>query len=140
MAMKVEWYPQDYAAQEVLESIYLDSGLSYRRVEELAEGRIGYNRVRDIRLGERGAIRLSEMLILCDVFKINPLATLQKIIDRAKEIETQETTEPVAADVSQLSEEEKIQLTLEKLKRGDMSIAALHDPNKEIEMNGEAYE
>lgn len=33
-----------------------------------------------------------------------------------------------------LTEDEKVQIVLDKLSRGDLSVAALHDPNKHLEM------
>ena len=116
MATKVSWGPADYAAQEILGDIYLDSGHSYRRGEELSNGFISYNRVRDICLGRRAPVRLSEMLIICQICGADPVAIFKQIIERSREIKAQEARDAMLDQVVAHPE--------------DYDIAALRDPNE----------
>lgn len=77
----------DIAAQEVIDEVIQNSGLNNRTTDEASKGRIGYNRVRDIRRGDKGPVRLSEFLVICDTCRVDPIRTLQEIIDRAKEMD-----------------------------------------------------
>ena len=43
---------------------------------------------------------------------------------------------PLAVDLSQLPEDEKVAYVLDKVKAGDQSLAAMKDPNKEKEAEG----
>ncbi|WEV72116.1 hypothetical protein [Bifidobacterium sp. ESL0790] len=140
MATKVDWGSVDYASQEVLDDLYIDSGHSYRRVEELTEERsdtrITYNRVRDICLGRRSSVRLSELVALCSVYEVDPVATLKKILNRAAEIRAQDESEQVdnsAFEIDAVAEREaKIQAMIAHPE--EYTLVAHRDPNKEAEM------
>ncbi|WP_445337712.1 hypothetical protein [Bifidobacterium sp. ESL0200] len=43
---------------------------------------------------------------------------------------------PLTVDPSQLSDDEKVAYVLDKVKAGDQTLAAMHDPNKEKEAEG----
>lgn len=119
MSTKVSWGPADYAAQEVLDDVYTDSGHSYRRIEELSHSAISYNRVRDICLGRRAPVRLSEMLIICETCHVDALVVFKKILGRAKDIELQELRDEAIDKVVAHPE--------------DYDLAALRDPHEELE-------
>jgi hypothetical protein len=100
MATKVEWGASDKAAQQVLDEVIAESGYAYRKIEELSGGALNYNRVRDIRLGRRAPVRLSEFLGICAVCAVDAIKALQIVIDRAHEIEKGVRREQYAKDES----------------------------------------
>lgn len=51
---------------------------------------MSYNRVRDIELGRRAPVKLSEFLLICDVCDADPVQTLRDIIAEAQRIEEKE--------------------------------------------------
>jgi len=128
-----EWKPTDRAAQEIIAELVKESGLGYTGFERASDEQIGYNRVRDLVLGLKAPVRLSEFILICNVCDVDPVATLTHTIKRAKEIEAQDSLQAPNVDVSQLSEEEKVEIILEKLAQGDMSLATMRDPNKYLE-------
>ena len=97
----------------------------------MTNGTVGYNRVRDIRHGLRGPIRLSEFVSLCSALDVEPASTLRAIIANASRMEF----ERVARE-----EREKIEATLAQLRENPMTLAASHDPNKWREAQGDAYD
>lgn len=62
-----------------LDKLLRDRELSNAGVERLTGGRIGYNRVRDLRRGERGPVRLGEYVTLCEALGIDPEGTLGRL-------------------------------------------------------------
>ena len=93
---KIKRTAWDLAAAEFFDSTIESKGLTNKAIERVSDGRMGYNRVRDIRMGLRGPIRLSELITLCTILHISPTETLKKIIARAAEIEAAESASPVS--------------------------------------------
>lgn len=91
---KIKRTAWDLAAAEFFDSTIESKGLTNKAIERVSDGRMGYNRVRDIRMGLRGPLRLSELITLCTILHLSPTATLKKIIARADEIETTESIPP----------------------------------------------
>jgi hypothetical protein len=81
MATKVSWNDFDYAAKQVLSDLMDEAEISYREMENLTHGEVTYNRIRDIRLGRRAPVRLSEFILLCDVNHCTPMQGLAKVFD-----------------------------------------------------------
>ena len=100
MASKIEWTPRDYAARDIIDRMLSKTDLSYRDIEEKLGGQVSYNRVRDIRLGRRAPVRLSEFIAICDLCGYSTLDAISALMIRAKEIE-QGTDIGVDADDSQ---------------------------------------
>ena len=88
MATAHEWIAYDIAAQKVLGEMIGQCGYSYRQFAELSNGSMSYNRVRDIELGRRAPVKLSEFLLICDVCHADPVATLRQIIADAERLST----------------------------------------------------
>lgn len=84
MATKISWNEFDYAAQQVLDSIMSEVDFSYREMENLTHGEVTYNRIRDIRLGRRAPVRLSEFILLCLINHHTPATALQKVFDKVR--------------------------------------------------------
>ncbi|WP_152571399.1 hypothetical protein [Bifidobacterium thermacidophilum] len=92
---KIKRTAWDLAAAEFFDSAIESKGLTNKAIERMSDGRMGYNRVRDIRMGLRGPMRLSELITLCTILQISPTETLKKIIARATdEIEAAESVSP----------------------------------------------
>lgn len=140
MATKIEWQPYDYAAQRILAKIIRDSRLSYRAIEKEAGYCVSFARFRDIALGRRAPVRLSEFLAICDICHADPVQTLRDIITEAKRIQAEQDARKreeaarvarrrelaaTAARESRLEEE-----TLRQLATDPLSLAAYHDPHK----------
>ncbi|MDD6461767.1 MAG: hypothetical protein PUF51_04815 [Bifidobacteriaceae bacterium] len=70
----------DTAAASLLDAQIKNRNLSNKNVETLTHGAVGYNRVRDLRMGLRGPMRLSEFVDLCRGLDLDPLATLSDIL------------------------------------------------------------
>lgn len=62
-----------------LDGLLRDRGLSNAGVERMTGYRIGYNRVRDLRRGERGPVRLGEYVTLCSALGLDPERTLARL-------------------------------------------------------------
>lgn len=60
MATKIEWDIFDYAARDVLSGLLDELGASYREMENLTQGEVTYSRIRDIKMGNKAPVRLSE--------------------------------------------------------------------------------
>lgn len=91
---KIKRTAWDLAAAEFFDSAIESKGLTNKAIERMSDGRMGYNRVRDIRMGLRGPMRLSELITLCTILQISPTETLKKIIARAADIEAAESVSP----------------------------------------------
>ncbi|MCI1984110.1 MAG: hypothetical protein LKJ47_04995 [Bifidobacteriaceae bacterium] len=89
-------------------------------------------RVADLFNYRHGVPTLQEFVSLCVVFSAKPSETISLAIENAQKRESSQT----AVDVSQLTDEQKTAIVLKKLRQGDQALAALHDPDKEILMNG----
>lgn len=135
MATKIEWQPSDYAAKEILGTIIEESGLSYRAIESRAGGIVSYARFRDIVVGRRAPVRLSEFLAICEVCQVDPVQTLRDIIREAERIQherDQPTPIPTMEELEAAArrESELAAATLDRLNNDPYSLAAYQDPHK----------
>lgn len=133
MATAFTWTANDYAAKEVLADLISNAGYSYRQFEQVSGNEINYNRVRDIALGRRAPVKLSEFLLICDVCDADPVQVLRRIISEARRIEARNRTEPSQApapanDAGSLAD--RIAAHPE-----EFGLMASTDPDKENEMN-----
>ena len=110
------------------------SGLSDRALSSKLDGAISNNRVRDLRLGLKAPVRLSEFLAICFVCHADPVATLNRIIDRANQIKAEQTERPAARTPTALAAMDPDRLAdLIAADPAAYDIAALHDPYKDLE-------
>ncbi|MDO5685764.1 MAG: hypothetical protein Q4G37_06655 [Bifidobacterium sp.] len=139
---KIKRTAWDLAAAEFFDSAIESKGLTNKAIERMSDGRMGYNRVRDIRMGLRGPIRLSELIKLCTILQISPTETLKKIIARAADIEATESVSPAGERRSVAGVGEgsttTAQVTDDLIDRiaahpEDYDVAANKDPNKTLE-------
>lgn len=95
---------------------------------------VSYNRIRDIRLGLKAPVRMSEYLAICDACGADPVQTLREIITEARHMELEQQTATTKKPASERlvvdDEQARIDETLKKLHRGDMDIVALEDEHK----------
>lgn|GEM_PF-4259071 len=77
-------------------------------------------------------MRLSEFLTICDVCQVDAAETLRTIRDEARRREESQK------DISVMSDEERIAVAKREYAEKPWGLAALHDPNKKIEMMGDA--
>lgn len=117
--------------------------------------------VKHTRLGDlfkqiNGVPTFDEFIILCDTFSVNPKAVLQVILDSAERLKEEQRalssisvindddtddSVPLTADhedISAMSDEERIEVAKREYAEKPWELAALHDPNKKIEMLGDA--
>lgn len=131
MATKIEWDIFDYAARDVLSGLLDELGASYREMENLTQGEVTYSRIRDIKMGNKAPVRLSEFLLICEVCNADPVQTLREIITEARRMEleqqTASTKKPAGERFVVDDEQARVAETLKKLHRGDMDIVALED-------------
>lgn len=80
---------------------------------------VSYNRIRDIRLGLKAPVRMSEYLAICDACGADPVQTLREIIAEARRIETEQ------------ERERRVEETKRILADNPMELAAYTDPDKE---------
>ena len=141
MATKIEWDIFDYAARDVLSGLLDELGASYREMENLTQGEVTYSRIRDIKMGNKAPVRLSEFLLICEVCNADPVQTLREIITEARRMEleqqTASTKKPAGERFVVDDEQARVAETLKKLHRGDMDIVALEDEHK---YDGDGYE
>lgn len=90
MATKIEWDIFDYAARDVLSGLLDELGASYREMENLTQGEVTYSRIRDIKMGNKAPVRLSEFLLICEVCNADPVQTLREIITEARHMELEQ--------------------------------------------------
>lgn len=90
MASKIEWTAVDYAARDVIAQMLDTVNLSYREIEDRLHGQMSYNRVRDLRLGRRAPVRLSEFLALCKLCRFSLRSAVDEVVSRADAIEKAE--------------------------------------------------
>lgn len=134
------WNLIDEIAQPIIRKMIEQTRLSYRAFSDETDGLIKYTRVRDICLAKNAPVRLSEFFSICDVCDKDPVEVIRQIKTLAdKRIGIEPTgISPISAQGNDLSDDEKRDIVMAKVNAGDMGLAALHDPNKEIEMRGEA--
>ncbi|MCI1637790.1 MAG: helix-turn-helix domain-containing protein [Bifidobacterium crudilactis] len=82
-------------------------------------------------LGGKPTIPIEVALEVCNYIGVD----LQKIVNRAQQRVEDELGPwpPITVNPDAMSEEEKKRLMMEKVRRGDMSLAANYDPDKEAE-------
>ncbi|MDF7641754.1 hypothetical protein PT279_09175 [Bifidobacterium sp. ESL0784] len=150
MATKVSWNKFDFAASETLDKLMSETGISYREMENLTEGEITYSRIRDIRIGRRAPVRLSEFILLCSINHCLPQQGLQMVLDRVKQDEQKEyddeneriSREKWESANSLISSESKDDVPTDDdryraLHAGDLGLAAKQG---DIEAEQQAYE
>ena len=141
MATKIEWDIFDYAARDVLSGLLDELGASYREMENLTQGEVTYSRIRDIKMGNKAPVRLSEFIRLSAISHCLPVQALNMVLDRVSELEneeymsmTQEERDSIKKPAGERfvvdDEQARVAETLKKLHRGDMDIVALEDEHK----------
>ena len=127
---KFSWSVLDQAAYRKVTQLIKQSGYSDRTMASKIGDIVSYNRIRDIRLGLKAPVRMSEYLAICGA---DPVQTLREIITEARRIELEQqtaTTKKPAGERFVDDEQARIDETLKKLHRGDMDIVALEDEHK----------
>lgn len=130
---KFSWSVLDQAAYRKVTQLIKQSGYSDRTMASKIGDIVSYNRIRDIRLGLKAPVRMSEYLAICDACGADPAQTLREIITEARRIELEQqtaTTKKPAGERFVDDEQARIDETLKKLHRGDMDIVALEDEHK----------
>lgn len=125
------WNLIDEIAQPIIQRMIEDTGLSYRAFADKTGGLIKYTRVRDICLAKNAPVRLSEFFSICDVCGADPVDVTRRIKETARANGDHE-------DISAMSDEERIAVAKREYAEKPWELAALHDPNKKIEMMGDA--
>ena len=136
MATKVSWNVLDYAAKDVLSDLMDRFDTSYREMEDMLQGSVTYSRIRDIRLGRRAPVRLSEFIEISSLCHCPPEQALQMVFDKARELsETgyEQEAHDVAEDMRQrldaiiAGESEPTAVDLDRaLHVSDLGLAAKH--------------
>jgi len=90
----------DEATSSIIDKLLDDRGFSNREFDRTTDGAITYSRIRDIRSGLRGPIRLSEFLIICQACEVDPVATLREIIETAQAYEARERESRITDDLA----------------------------------------
>ena len=130
---KFSWSVLDQAAYRKVTQLIKQSGYSDCTMASKIGDIVSYNRIRDIRLGLKAPVRMSEYLAICDACGADPVQTLREIITEARRIELEQqtaTTKKPAGERFVDDEQARIDETLKKLHRGDMDIVALEDEHK----------
>ena len=96
---KIRRTSSDEATSSIIDKLLNDRGFSNREFDRATDGAITYSRIRDIRGGLRGPIRLSEFLIICQTCEVDPVATLREIIDAARAYEARERRSQITDDL-----------------------------------------
>ncbi len=113
----------DEATSLAIDELLTDRGFSNREFDRATDGAITYSRIRDIRSGLRGPIRLSEFLIICQTCEVDSVATLREIIEAARAYEARERQNQITDDLI-----DRIAAHPE-----DYDMAANKDPNARLE-------
>ncbi|MBK4350230.1 hypothetical protein [Bifidobacterium longum] len=131
---KFSWSVLDQAAYRKVTQLIKQSGYSDRTMAAKIGDIVSYNRIRDIRLGLKAPVRMSEYLAICDACGADPVQTLREIITEARHMELEQQTATTKKPASERlvvdDEQARIDETLKKLHRGDMDIVALEDEHK----------
>jgi transcriptional regulator with XRE-family HTH domain len=99
--------------------------------EKLGHSKSGYSRW----LNAKPSIPFEAFLNTCELIGVNPATVIETAYGRLiSEMGTPDSS-PIL-DVSQLTDEQKTQIVLEKLRQGDMTLQANTDPDKEAMANG----
>ena len=113
----------DEATSSAIDELLTDRGFSNREFDRATDGAITYSRIRDIRSGLRGPIRLSEILIICQTCEVDSVATLREIIEAARAYEARERRSQITDDLV-----DRIAAHPE-----DYDVAANIDENRDVE-------
>lgn len=150
-----EWDGIDAAAARRMDQIITDSGQNNSRISEHLDNRVSYSRIRDIRLGLKAPLRLSEFVGICRVCGVDPVEMLTEIIDDADRghgtqpddtmddtrqsqiIEHLRAAIQLAEDTHAGSEEAKKKKALEHMQRG-LDLAAYRSEHKGSYIDGDA--
>ena len=125
MAAKVEWTANDYAAQNILADIVEKSGLSLRALEQKTGGVASHARIGYILNGERGPVKLSEFIAICEACGVDASDALQQVIDNA------DATQPANTD------EDRAKLALERAQHAaEYGLAAMEGGKRHEEDDG----
>lgn len=129
---KFSWSVLDQAAYRKVTQLIKQSGYSDRTMASKIGDIVSYNRIRDIRLGLKAPVRMSEYLAICDACGADPVQTLREIITEARRIELEQQTATTKKPAGErfVDDDERVRMTLEKLHRGDVDIVALEDEHK----------
>ncbi|MDU3915001.1 MAG: hypothetical protein ACLTKO_04555 [Bifidobacterium longum] len=131
---KFSWSVLDQAAYRKVTQLIKQSGYSDRTMAAKIGDIVSYNRIRDIRLGLKAPVRMSEYLAICDACGADPVQTLREIITEARRMEleqqTASTKKPAGERFVVDDEQARVAETLRKLQRGDMDIVAYEDEHK----------
>lgn len=129
---KFSWSVLDQAAYRKVTQLIKQSGYSDRTMASKIGDIVSYNRIRDIRLGLKAPVRMSEYLAICDACGADPVQTLREIITEARRIELEQQTATTKKPAGErfVDDDERVRMTLKKLHRGDMDIVALEDEHK----------
>lgn len=89
---KFSWSVLDQAAYRKVTQLIKQSGYSDRTMAAKIGDIVSYNRIRDIRLGLKAPVRMSEYLAICDACGADPVQTLREIITEARRMELEQQT------------------------------------------------
>lgn len=89
---KFSWSVLDQAAYRKVTQLIKQSGYSDRTMAAKIGDIVSYNRIRDIRLGLKAPVRMSEYLAICDACGADPVQTLREIITEARRMEPEQQT------------------------------------------------
>ena len=89
---KISWSVLDQAAYRKVAQLIKQSGYSDRTMAAKIGDIVSYNRIRDIRLGLKAPVRMSEYLAICDACGADPVQTLREIITEARRMEPEQQT------------------------------------------------
>lgn len=89
---KFSWSVLDQAAYRKVTQLIKQSGYSDRTMAAKIGDIVSYNRIRDIRLGLKAPVRMSEYLAICDACGADPVQTLREIITEARHMELEQQT------------------------------------------------
>lgn len=89
---KFSWSVLDQAAYRKVAQLIKQSGYSDRTMAAKIGDIVSYNRIRDIRLGLKAPVRMSEYLAICDACGADPVQTLREIITEARRMEPEQQT------------------------------------------------
>ena len=129
---KFSWSGLAQAASSKATQLIKQRGYSDRTMASKIGDIVSYNRIRDIRLGLKAPVRMSEYLAICDACGADPVQTLREIITEARRIELEQQTATTKKPAGErfVDDDERVRMTLEKLHRGDVDIVALEDEHK----------
>lgn len=123
---KIRRTNSDEATSSIIDELLTDRGFGNREFDRATHGAITYSRIRDIRSGLRGPIRLSEFLIICQTCDVDPVVTLREIITEAHHLEEEQTRERESQIADDLAEPRFEDLS-------PFDLAANRDGNRDLE-------